>query len=313
MVLRDWPARLADRPALTAALGAMVIAFSAILVRLSDAAPSTAAVFRCAYALPLLAVIAARERSSYGPRTRRDRHLALVAGIFFAADLTFWHHSIEAVGAGLATVLGNVQVVLVGLLAWAALGERPDRRSLLAVPVVLFGVVLISGVVGSGAYGDDPALGVVMGLLTALTYAVFILVLRRGNRDTRRPAGPLLDATLAAAVFAALAGVAVGDVDFAPDWPGHGWLVLLAVTSQVIGWLLISVSLPRLPAVTTSIVLTLQPVGSVLLGVLLLDESPSAVQLLGVVVILAGVIGATGGLSARGRAPSPEPARAPAG
>lgn len=312
-MLRSWPARLASRPALTAALGAMVIAFSAILVRLSEAAPSTAAVFRCAYALPLLALLAARERSAYGPRTRRDRQLALAAGIFFAADLTFWHHSIEAVGAGLATVLGNVQVVLVGLLAWAALGERPDRRSLLAVPVVLGGVVLISGVVGSGAYGEDPALGVVMGLLTALTYAIFILVLRRGNRDVRRPAGPLLDATLAAAVFAALAGVAVGDVDFAPDWPSHGWLVLLAVSSQVLGWLLISVSLPRLPAVTTSIVLTLQPVGSVLLGVVLLDESPSAVQLLGVAVILAGVIGATGGLSSRGRSGAPEPVRAPAG
>ena len=48
------------------------------------------------------------------------------AGVLFAADLTFWHHSIEAVGAGLATVLGNIQVVLVGLLAWVVLGERPE-------------------------------------------------------------------------------------------------------------------------------------------------------------------------------------------
>ena len=45
--------------------------------------------------------------------------------MIFAADLTFWHYSIEAVGAGLATVLGNIQVVLVALLAWAVLGERP--------------------------------------------------------------------------------------------------------------------------------------------------------------------------------------------
>ena len=270
-------------------------------MRLSEASPSSAAVFRCAYAVPLLALLAAWERRRFGPRGRRERRLAFFAGILFAADLTFWHHSIGAVGAGLATVLGNVQVVLVGLIAWVALRERPDRRALISVPVVLFGVVLISGVVGSGAYGEDPALGVVMGLLTALAYAAFILVLRQGNRDLRRPAGPLLDATLTGAIFAALAGIAVGDVDFAPTWPTHGWLVLLPVSSQVLGWLLISVSLPRLPAVTTSIVLTLQPAGAVLLGVVLLRESPSTVQLLGVVVILAGVVAATAGPPARGR------------
>ena len=281
-------------------------------MRLSEAAPSTAAVFRCAYAVPVLAVLAVAERRRFGPRSPRERRLALAAGVLFAADLTFWHHSIEAVGAGLATVLGNVQVVLVGVMAWAALGERPDRRALLAIPVVLVGVVLISGVVGSGAYGDDPLLGVVMGLLTALTYAGFILVLRQGNRDARRPSGPLLDATLTGAVCAAIAGVAVGDVDFAPDWPGHGWLVLLAISSQVLGWLLISVSLPRLPAVTTSIVLTLQPVGSVALGVVLLGESPSGVQLAGVLVILAGVVWATAGASPQ-RTPVARASEAPAG
>jgi drug/metabolite transporter (DMT)-like permease len=291
--------RIGDRPTLAGVLGALVIAFSAILVRLSDASPSTAAVFRCAYALPILAVLAARERRRYGPRSARDRRLALAAGVLFAADLTCWHHAIEAVGAGLATVLANTQVVLVGLLAWAVLRERPDRRSLLAVPVVLVGVVLISGVVGAGAYGDDPALGVVMGLLTALTYAGFLLLLRQGNMDLRRPAGPLFETTLVATVAAALGGWAVGDVNLVPDWPGHGWLVLLALSSQVVGWLLISVSLPRLPAVTTSIVLTLQPVGSVLLGIALLGESPSAVQLLGVLVILAGVVAATASVPRR--------------
>jgi drug/metabolite transporter (DMT)-like permease len=61
----------------------------------------------------------------------------------------------------------------------------------------------------------------------------------------------------------------------------------------VVGWLLISVSLPRLPAALTSVLLTVQPVGSVILGVVLLGESPSAVQLLGVACIFSGVIVAT--------------------
>lgn len=288
---------------LAAVLGAMVISFSAILVRLAEVSPSTAAFFRCAYALPVLALLAWRESRRYGPRTLRERVPLWIAGVMFAADLTFWHHSIEAVGAGLATVLGNIQVVLVGLLAWVALGERPDNRSLASIPVVFTGVILISGVVGGGAYGDDPLLGVVYGVLTAITYALFILILRQGNADIRRPAGPLFDATLSGAVFSAIGGIVVGDIDWVPDLEAQAWLVLLALSSQVLGWLLISVSLPRLPAVLTSIVLMLQPVTTVFLGAVILAEAPSAVQLLGVAIVILGVAFAT--LKPRERAPAP--------
>jgi drug/metabolite transporter (DMT)-like permease len=80
------------------------------------------------------------------------------------------------VGAGLATVLGNVQVVLVPLAAWLLLSERPAGRIAAAVPIVLIGVVLISGVIGERAYGSDPGLGVLFGVLTAVAYAGFLLI-----------------------------------------------------------------------------------------------------------------------------------------
>jgi drug/metabolite transporter (DMT)-like permease len=291
-----------ERPLLAGVLGALVIAFSAILVRLAEVSPATAAFFRCAYALPVLALLAWVEQRRHGPRQRRDRLLALGAGVFFAADLICWHYSIKAVGAGLATVLGNIQVVLVAVIAWAALGERPSNRTLASIPIVFGGVVLISGVVGSGAYGDDPLLGVVYGVSTAITYAGFILVLRRAGGDLRQPAGPLFDATLSAAVFSALGGIAIGDLDWVPGLESQAWLVLLALSSQVLGWLLISVSLPRLPAVITSIVLMLQPMTTVLLGAVLLSERPSAIQLSGVLVVLAGVAFAT--IRARERQPA---------
>ena len=284
---------MSSRPVLAGVLGALVIAFSGILVRLADVSPSTAAVFRCLWALPPLALLAYLERRRYGPRSRRDRLLALGAGILLAVDLTAWHHSIAAVGAGLSTVLANIQVVLVGVLAWAVLGERAEKRALAAIPLVFVGVVLISGVVGRGAYGDDPLLGVVFGVVAAVTYALFLLILREGNSDDRRPAGPLFDATLTACAFSVLGGLAVGDLDLWPGLEAQVWLVTLALSSQVVGWLLISVSLPRLPAVITSIVLMLHPVATVFLGAVLLDEAPSAVQLSGVAVVLAGVALAT--------------------
>jgi drug/metabolite transporter (DMT)-like permease len=276
-----------------AVVGALTIAFSAILVRKADVAPSTAAVFRCAYALPVLGALAWWERRRYGPRTRRELRLSFWAGAFFAANLTFWHHSIQDVGAGLATVLGNLQVVLVGVVAWLTLGERPDPRALAAIPLALVGVVLISGVLGHGAYGRDPALGVLYGVLTGLAYCGFILALRQSSRDMGRVGAPLFEATLFGALFAAAAGSVVGDLDLAPSWPAHGWLLLLALSSQVLGWLLIGFSLPRLPAALTSVLLTIQPVGSVLLGIVLLGESPTVLQLLGVCAIFSGIVVAT--------------------
>jgi drug/metabolite transporter (DMT)-like permease len=272
-----------------AALGALVISFSAILVRLADVSPVTAAFFRCAYAVPLLAALAWLEQRRHGPRARRDRMLAFASGAFFAADVIVWNYSIDAVGAGLATVLGNVQVVLVALIAWAVLSERPARSTLVAIPVALFGVVLISGVVGSGAYGDDPVLGVVYGLLTAVFYSFFLLILRQAQSSERSPAGPLLDATLSAAICAGLAGIVIGDIDWVPGAEAQAWLIVLALSSQVLGWMLIATTLPRLPAALTSIVLMLQPVSAVLLGAVLLDEAPSAVQLTGVAIVLAAV------------------------
>ena len=183
--------------------------------------------------------------------------------------------------------------MFVGVAAWALLGEKPSARVLIAVPLVFAGVVLISGVVGEDAYGDDPALGALYGVLTAIAYTGFILVLREMGRDLRRPAGPLFAATLIATLAAAVAGMLLGEADFAPSWPGHAWLVTLALTSQVLGWLLIAVALPRLPASLTSVVLTVQPVGSVLLGIVLLGEDPAPLQLAGVVVIVAGIVIAT--------------------
>jgi drug/metabolite transporter (DMT)-like permease len=284
-----------QRPVPAVLIGAVAIAFSGILFRLAHVSPSTGAFYRCVFALPPLWLLARIEDRRYGKRPRRALWLAWLAGGFFAVDLVLWHNAIEQVGAGLATVLGNTQVVLVGLLAWALLGERPYRSSLTAIPVVGAGVVLISGALEQGAYGSNPPLGALYGVLTAGAYSGFLLVLREGSRDLRRPAGPLFTATLASALGCAAIGAVVGDLDLTPSWSATGWLILLALSSQVAGWLLISASLPRLPAVVTSILLTLQPVCSVLFAALIVDESPSLLQLAGAACILAGLVIATVG------------------
>src|SRR5262249_54949753 len=152
------------------------------------------------------------------------------------------------------------------------------------------GIVLISGALENGAYGRDPTAGAIFGILTGLAYAGFILVLRQSSADRRPPAGPLFDVTVVAAVTTLAGGLVIGDLDLVPSWPGHGWLVTLALTSQLLGGLLISASLPRLPAAIGSMLLTIQPIGSVVLAAIIFGEAPTALQVAGVAALLAGLV-----------------------
>jgi len=271
----------------------MFIAFSGIFYRFAEVSPSTATVFRCLYGLPILALVGWYEHRRFGALPTRAIWLSVIAGVFFAADLLSWHHAVDAVGAGLATVLGNLQVIVVGLVAWVVFKERPPRSVLLALPIVLVGIVLISGLVGTGAYGANPPLGVSLGMFTAIAYAGYLLVIRRGSNDLRRPAGPVAISTASTAVVAVLVGAFLGELDPIPALPSHGWLALLGVTSQSIGYLVISISLPRLPAALVSIILLAQPVATVILARVLLAEDPSVEQLLGVALVVGGIAVAT--------------------
>ena len=224
---------------------------------------------------------------------RRSMWIAAGAGVLFAVDIFFWHRAVDAVGAGLATVLGNLQVVIVGVGAWVLFGERPSTRSLLAVPIVLFGIVLISGVLWQDpdSYGADPARGAVLGIVAAFAYAFYLLVIRQIGR--RRAGEPVAISTTATAAVCLVAGLGLGTMDLVPSWPAHMWLVLLALSAQSLGYLLIGLSLPRLPSVVTSIILLAQPVLSVLFAVVLINETPSLGQFAGVALLLGGIALAT--------------------
>jgi drug/metabolite transporter (DMT)-like permease len=294
-------------PTASATAGAVCISSSAVLMKLAHTSPSITALGRCAFALPLLGALAwAERRRGAPPLPARSRWLARLAGLFLAGDLIVWSHAISAIGAGLGTVTGNLQVIIIAVLAWVFLGERPRRSLVLAFPVMLAGLVLVAGLAdvgGSRAYGADPGLGVMFGVAVGVIYAIYILTLRQATSaqaraaEGMRPAvaAVLFEATAGATVASAVLGLVLHDYRLGPAWPALGWLALLALTSQVIGWLLITVSMPRLPAGMIGALLLVQPAGSVALSYAFLGERPSALQLAGVVLVLAGVVIAVSG------------------
>jgi len=210
--------------------------------------------------------------------------------MFLGVDLVLWTHAIYDIGAGIATVLGNLQVLFVTFIAWLWLRERPRPQFLIALPVVLLGVVLLAGLGGASGPNLHPVAGVLYGLGTSVTYAAFILILRASTKEMLHVAGPLADATAGAALASLLFGLALGQLRFSPPLHALAWLLVLALTSQTLGWLLITSSLPHLPAAISSLLLLFQPAASLVLAAIVLSERPTLLQLVGAALVCGGVL-----------------------
>ena len=287
------------RTMLIALTGAVAISFSPVFYVYSDTNPSTGAFFRMLYALPALALLAYLVRKS-DTRSTRTRWTAFGAGLILAPDMLSYHSSMIFIGIGIATLIGNSQVIIVTLASWKLFGEKPNQAILISLPVVIIGLALISGLADTDPYGEDPVKGVVFGTMAAFFYSSFLILFRYSNRELAPSSSVQLDATAGAALgllvlgLLPLSSMAIEPLELQPTWPGHGWLIVLAILCQVAGWLAIAHALPRLPAAHTSFAILLQPVLTLIWGyVILHQEGHSQNQVIGIFLVLAAIIAVT--------------------
>ncbi|MEL7449808.1 MAG: DMT family transporter [Pseudomonadota bacterium] len=292
-----------DSRAATAGLlfGAVLISFSAVFVRLVSVPPTASAFYRVFIGGVVLAAWALlrrgrqREARPRSPRPRIVAVLLLSAVVFFALDLAFWHRSIVLVGPGLATLLGNFQVFFLALAGIFLYRERPEARTLIAMPMALGGIALIVGFEGFTA-STDVRLGVAFGLFTALTYAGYLLSLRRiGELEKRRAGDGRNGAADLAVISLASAALLVPVVYASGETLAIGTvrdgviLVAYGLISQVIGWLIIARSLPGVPASRAGVILLLQPLLSFVWDVVLLGRPVSLREAAGAAIALAAI------------------------
>ena len=294
---------LGRSPLLRTWLGVVFISFSGVLVRQADVEVARSAFLRGAYALPFLWALAAWTRRGQGWPRLDGR--ALLAGALLGADLVAWHGCIAIIGAGLATVLPNLQVVIVAAAGALLFGERPSRLFWIALPVVLGGVWLLAATSQPITPGASLPLGVGLGLLTALFYSAYLLLLRvaRAKAPALSAVEIMSSATLGVTLLTGVVAAYEGVAGPAPTLEANAWLLALALGSQVFGWLLLASSIHRLPAALTAVSLLLQPLLAVIWGVTLLGEPIGPVQLAGAALLLGGVTLAHRAVSAR----SPRP------
>lgn len=280
------PQQAHARGAALAALltGACVIGVAPILVRLTDTGSAAAGFWRLAFSLPILTLLA---RAPDGAAQAPSR-LALLAGVAFALDLGFWHYGIANTSVGKATVLSNLTPVVVTLVGWLFLRQRPSALFMLAVVLAVGGASIMALARGRGSVGPNPLLGDALSAATSVWYALYFLAVGAARR--RQPAPVVMFWSSATGAPFLLAGaLALGEQVL----PGTraGWLVCAGLgIVHVGGQGAIAWALGRLPPVTASVTVLVQPIVATLLGWVLFNEVLSGWQMAGAGIALGGVL-----------------------
>ena len=284
-------------------LGAALIGTNAMMVRFTGMAPTASAFWRMAFsAVFLLGLVAAS--GQWRAMSWRAWGWSLLPALAFATDLWSWHRSILLVGPGLATLLGNAQVFFMALAGALLFGERLGPRFIAGLGLAFAGLWLLLGK-DWGAQGPGYHLGVWLGLVTGVCYALYNISLRAAQRLAHADGAGIAQVLGIAAVWTAvllgIAGAAEG-VSFAIPTP-HAWVALLtlALVGHCLSWILISGAMRTLPVALVGLLLLLQPVVAFLLDVGLLGRHTSGREWAGVAVSLAGIFVA--GLRGRQRLP----------
>ncbi|DAC26967.1 MAG TPA: EamA family transporter, partial [Candidatus Poseidoniales archaeon] len=209
--------------------GATAISFAPMLYTISGEGPLTGAFFRMLYAIPVLWFMSLMWGGT-DERKGRGKWMAFGAGIVLAFDFISYHSAIDWVGTGIATLIGNSQVIIVTLLSWWLLGERPNKAIVIALPIVVLGLLFISGVWDDSPYGERPKMGVIAGVFTAFFYSAFLIIYRYANKSLAPATKLQFEATAGGAFGLLILGLLplnslnIEPIAFQPTFPAHAWL-----------------------------------------------------------------------------------------
>ncbi len=273
-------------PRLRLFVGAALISFSPVWVKLVNVSPTTSGFYRVLIGGIALALFLIVTRQ----RLRLSRRVWLIlafSSVFFALDLWFWHRSINYIGPGLSTLLANFQVFFMMLAGMFLLRQSPRPVQIIAVPLALLGLGMIVGFDWQNLPADYQ-LGVVFGLLTAVVYAGYMLTMRAARTDSVHalPTREVAVISLASAMILGLSAFAEGASLAIPTIADAVWLVAYGLFSHCLGLLFIASSLPRVSATEAGLALLLQPTLSFVWDVVFFARPMTALELMGAVVAL---------------------------
>lgn len=269
--------------------GAVLISFSSVYVKIAAVPPTVSGFYRVFFGgLFLVAVVLIKKETLW--KSSGSFFSACLAGFVFAVDLYCWHRSIHYIGPGLSTVIANFQVFFLAIAGTLFFKEKISFSQAVAIPVAFIGLFPVVGLDWELLSTNYKA-GLMLGLATALSYAVYILMLRQiqKSKNALSAAANLVNVSFSAAFFLVIILFAEKHSLAIPDVKSLSALVCLGILSQGVGWILITGGLPGIKAYLAGMLLLMQPALSFLWDVLLFNRPTTIPGYVGLLITLAAI------------------------
>jgi drug/metabolite transporter (DMT)-like permease len=270
-------------------LGAIIISFSSVFVKMVHTGPTSTLFYRFLFGGVAL-IIALMITKTPLFRSLRTLGLAAASGLLFSLDLFLWHRSILFVGPGLATILAGFQIFILPLIGVLFLKEHLKPLFIISIILAFAGLVFLTG---ADVNSMEPQfrIGIVYGMLTAVCYSGITLTIQISQKLSHRldPIANMAWLCIFGAFFGSFEVVASHESFIIPDIRSLFFLITYGVVCSSIGWYLITKGLPHVSISMAGLSLILQPALSFLWDVLFFKKPVSFMNAIGAVIALSAM------------------------
>ena len=268
-------------------VGVVSVSFAAIFIRLAEAPPLVIAAYRLTIASLVLILLTYKKTvPSLKQLSGRDSLLLLLSSFFLALHFALWITSLSYTSIASSVILVTCHLAFVAVISYFLWHEVLNRLTIGGMVIAFAGVVLIN--YGGFDFGSQAILGDVLALIAGFFMGGYLIL--GGYLKNRIEIMPYLTLIYTgAAIILLLATVGFGYSFTGYSGTTYLMMALLAVVPQLIGHSSFNLALRLIPVTLVSVAILGEPVGATLLGYFILDEVPTVKELIGGVLILAGI------------------------
>lgn len=268
-------------------LGAMLIGFAPIFVKLSSLSSSAIAFYRMFLTIPFLFILnyAINRRYLFHVKNKSTIIYTALASLAFTTDLTLWHYSMNITSVSNATIIVNSAPIFVAVLSFILFKEKLSREFVTSFLITYIGIIGL--IYFSNNYTNGKVFGDILCMVAAFFYAVYLLVIAKLGRENSL--NIIFYTTFFCCLFSTIPMIIGGGQVFPSSSSEWINLLLLAVLCQFGGQYLITHAIGKISASEGSIGLLMQPITATILAAFLFNEILNITQIIFVFFALFGI------------------------
>ena len=213
--------------------------------------------------------------------------MVLTNVLFYVPSCILCFYASITIGIGLGIVSFFSFPVFIALLSWYFEKTPPNQIVIMSIILVLSGITLIAPNIDKQAIRN--VIGVSYGLAAAFTFACYVMSMRRIVSNGHEQYTSCISC-ISCSLACLLILIVRKNIHIPSNYIDWGNLALLAIFATVIPTYLLIVSINKISANQVAVLSSLEPVFAILLGTILLNESISGIQYLGISLVISGSI-----------------------